>query len=99
MANKTSLEKEIAQAEDRIRPKDSGNSLQQRLEDFTQRYQQGDIDDKLSQYPDSIFEKTNTTKILHKTADTNDLDDDITLKQRPKAKTQISRNLVTYTCH
>ena len=57
MANRTSLEKEIAQAEDRLKPKDGGESLQRRIEDFATRYQEGEEDDLLSQYPKELFEK------------------------------------------
>ena len=63
MANRTSLEKEIAQAEDRLLPKDGGESLQRRIDDFATRYQAryqegdpGDPDDLLSQYPRELFE-------------------------------------------
>ncbi|HOO54374.1 MAG TPA: hypothetical protein PLY09_02520 [Methanothrix sp.] len=57
MANKTSLEKEIAQAEDRILPKQGGDSLQRRLEDYARRFEEGD-DALLSQYPSELFEPT-----------------------------------------
>jgi hypothetical protein len=57
MANKASLEKEITQAEDRILPKDGGDSLQRRLEDYARRFEEGEIDDDLlSQYPKELFE-------------------------------------------
>jgi hypothetical protein len=56
MANRTSLEKEIAQAEDRLLPKDGGESLQRRLEDYARRFEEGDPDDRLSQYPRELFE-------------------------------------------
>lgn len=65
MANKTSLEKEIAQAEDRLLPKDGGDSLQRRLEDYARRFEKGDNDDpRLSQYPTELFEPS--PEILHK---------------------------------
>lgn len=57
MASKTSLEKEIAQAEDRILPKQGGDSLQRRLEDYARRFEEGD-DALLSQYPSELFEPT-----------------------------------------
>jgi hypothetical protein len=56
MANRTSLEKEIAQAEDRLLPKDGGESLQRRLEDYARQIEEGDPDDLLSQYPRELFE-------------------------------------------
>lgn len=56
MANRTSLEKEIAQAEDRLLPKDGGESLQRRLEDYARQIKEGDPDDLLSQYPRELFE-------------------------------------------
>ncbi len=56
MANRTSLEKEIAQAEDRLKPKDGGDSLQRRLEDYARQIEEGDNDDLLSQYPRELFE-------------------------------------------
>ena len=56
MANRTSLEKEIAQAEDRLLPKDGGESLQRRLEDYARRFEEGDPGDRLSQYPRELFE-------------------------------------------
>ncbi|MDI9398892.1 MAG: hypothetical protein QM433_05010 [Euryarchaeota archaeon] len=56
MANRTSLEKEIAQAEDRLLPKDGGESLQRRLEDYVRQIKEGDPDDRLSLYPRELFE-------------------------------------------
>jgi len=64
MANRTSLEKEIAQAEDRLLPKDGGESLQRRLEDYARQIEEGETDDLLSQYPSELFEPS--PEILHK---------------------------------
>ena len=66
MANRTSLEKEIAQAEDRLLPKDGGESLQRRLEDYARQIEEGDPDDLLSQYPRELFEPKPET--LYETA-------------------------------
>ncbi len=66
MANRTSLEKEIAQAEDRLLPKDGGESLQRRLEDYARQIKEGDPDDLLSQYPRELFEPKPET--LYETA-------------------------------
>ena len=66
MANRTSLEKEIAQAEDRLLPKDGGESLQRRLEDYARQIEEGETDDLLSLYPRELFEPKPET--LYETA-------------------------------
>ena len=53
------LMKRLVAAEDRLKPKDGGESLQRRIDDFATRYQEGDPgdpDDRLSQYPRELFE-------------------------------------------
>ncbi len=53
------LMKRLVAAEDRLKPKDGGESLQRRIDDFATRYQEGDPgdpDDLLSQYPRELFE-------------------------------------------
>ncbi len=51
------LMKRLEAAEERIKPKDTGD-LQQRIDDFATRYQQGETDDALIQYPSELFEPT-----------------------------------------
>jgi hypothetical protein len=50
------LMKRLEAAEERIKPKDTGD-LQRRIDDFATRYQEGEEDERLDKYND-VFEKT-----------------------------------------
>ena len=56
------LMKRLEAAEERIKPKDTGD-LQQRIDDYARRFEKGD-DALLSQYPSELFEPT--PEPLHK---------------------------------